>query len=90
MVTELKFDVGYTANGSAPHKRLILKINLYSETLDKNCEYILDIAKPEKDLGEKINTCFSAVNKYLQDKDTGRISYYLSANGEGQYGYFAE
>lgn len=90
MISEIKFDKGYTANGDAPYQRMILQVNMYSEKIDETCSYTIDIAKPNEKLGEKINTCFASLNNYAKENTSGKMAYYITAEGEGNYGFFAE
>ena len=90
MIEEIKFDVGYTINGDDPYQRLIFEVNMYNEKTDKICSYTIDIAKPNEKLAEKINKCFASLNNYAKENTSGKMAYYISAEGEGHYGFFAE
>lgn len=79
LITEINFDIGHTADGNSPYNRMLLSTKY---------GIVIDIAKPEKDLGKKINTCFVALNKYSENYTSGRIAYYLDSNGVGKYGFF--
>ncbi len=80
VIDSVEFDVGYSLDEA--YTRVILNLNN---------GFKIDIGKPEENLSYKVNVCFSAYNKLSEEqKATGSIKYYYTAEGEAKAGYFAE
>ena len=79
-ISSISFENGYSLNEA--YTRLILATNSGVK---------IDICKPEVNLAEKLNICFSTLNDdefTEQQKSEGTIKIYLDKDGNQQVGYF--
>ena len=80
VIDSVEFSQGYSLDEA--YTRVILNLNN---------SFKIDIGKPEENLNYKVNVCFSAYNELSEEqKATGSIKYYYTAEGEAKAGYFAE
>ncbi len=81
-ISNINFETGYATTGEAKFNRIILQTNMGVK---------MDIYKPEQNLKDKINKCFSLYNddEFTEEfKTEGRIKVFLNGKGEEEIGYF--
>lgn len=79
VIDSIEFGVDYSLDEE--YKRVILNLSN---------GFVIDIGKPEENLDYKVNVCFSAYNELTEEqKSSGSIRYYYTAEGEPKAGYFS-